>query len=344
MLKQALGCSVALLAAAVAATSSLGAQAPAAIAATYNVQSSYTPPKTPWGHPDLQGTYTNKDENGVALERPNGRPAQEQLSEQEFHEIVAERLERARKNAPRIGGTAEDETGAGPAHWYESLDAQNHELWLITNPADGKMPPLTADGQKRVAAIRARRGRVLQTAADHSLYDRCITRGVVGSMLPVIYGNSYQIVQSPDSVAIRYEMIHETRVIPLDGRAHASAGVRSLMGDARGHWDGNTLVVETTNFTDRTSIGVNGGGTPNSTALTLTERFTPVDGRMLKWEVTVNDPQTWTRPWTFALPLTKDSTQEVFEYACHEGNYAMRNMLSAVQKEAADKAGTNEKK
>jgi hypothetical protein len=317
------------------AAASVGAQAPASIAATYSVKSTYTPPRTPWGHPDLQGTYTNKDENGVPLERPNQLPAQEQLSEQEFRTIVGERLEAARRNAPRIGGTAEDETGAGPAHWYESLDAQNHELWLVTDPRDGKIPALTAEGQRRVAAQRANRGRVLQSPADHSLYDRCITRGVVGSMLPVIYGNSYQIVQSPDSVAIRYEMIHETRVIPLDGRPHASAGVRTLMGDARGRWEGNTLVVETTNFTARTSIGVNGGGTPHSAALTLTERFTPVDGKMLKWEVTVDDPQTWTRPWTFAMPLTKDASQEVFEYACHEGNYAMRNMLSAVQKESA---------
>jgi hypothetical protein len=316
------------IAVAAIAAASLAAQAPASIAATYTVKSTYTPPKTPWGHPDLQGTYTNKDESGVPLERPNQLPAQEQLSESEFRKIVGDRLAQAREAAPRIGGA---ETGAGPAHWYETLEAQNHELWLIVEPRDGRIPALTAEGQKRVAALRGNRGRVLQTPADHSLYDRCITRGVVGSMLPVIYGNSYEIVQSPDSVAIRYEMIHETRVIPLDGRPHPGAGVRTLMGDARGRWEGNTLVVETANFTDRTSIGVNGGGTPHSAALTLTERFTPVDGKLLKWEVTVDDPQTWTRPWTFAMPLTKDPTQAVFEYACHEGNYAMRNMLTAVQ-------------
>jgi hypothetical protein len=307
------------------------------IPATYEPASTYAPPQTPWGDPDLQGVYTNKDESGVPMERPDELPAVDEVSAAEFHKIVAERLERARRIAPTIGATAENPTGAGPAHWYETLDAQNHELWLIIDPKNGKMPALTADGQRRVADLRARRNRVLATPQDHSLYDRCITRGVVGSMLPVIYGNSYEIIQAPGVVAIRYEMIHETRVIPLDGRPHAPAGIRSYMGDARGRFEGRTLVVETSNFTDRTAIGVNGNGTPNSTALTLVERFTPVDAHTLRWEVTVNDPNTWTRPWTFAMPLLKDPSQAVFEYACHEGNYAMRDMLSAVRAEEQGK-------
>src|SRR5512147_1864381 len=164
------------------------------IPATYVPRGTFTPAKTPWGHPDLQGTYTNKDENGVPLERPADLPAQGTLSEAEFQRILKQRLERAQANAGRIGG---EETGAGPTHWYEHLDAQNHELWLITDPADGRMPPLTPQGQQRVAAARANRGRVLDAPELHSLYDRCITRGVIGSMLPVIYGNSYRIVQSP---------------------------------------------------------------------------------------------------------------------------------------------------
>jgi hypothetical protein len=265
-------------------------------------------------------------------------PAQEGLSQQEFQRIVAERLQRARATAATIGGAAENPTGAGPAHWYETLEAQNHELWLITDPKDGRMPPLTPEGQRRVAAIRAGRGRVLEKPEDHSLYDRCITRGVIGSMLPVIYGNSYEIVQAPGQVAIRYEMIHETRIVPLDGRPRLANAIKSYMGDARGHWEGATLVVETTNFTDRTAIGVNGGGTPNSTALTLVERFTPIAPNTLRWEATVNDPQIWTRPWTFAMPLARDASQAIFEYACHEGNNAMRNMLSAVRAEEKEKA------
>jgi len=150
-------------------------------------------------------------------------------------------------------------------------------------------------------------------------------------MLPVIYGNSFQFVQGPGTVAIREEMIHETRIIPLDGRPHLNLKHTSYMGDARGHWDGNTLVVETTNFTDKTAIGINGYGNPNSVKMRLTERFTPVGPNVLEWSVTVNDPATWTRPWTFALNLTKDATQQVFEYACHEGNYGLRNILSAAR-------------
>jgi hypothetical protein len=166
---------------------------------------------------------------------------------------------------------------------------------------------------------------------DRSLYDQCITRGVVGSMLPVIYGNSFQIVQTPGYVAIRYEMIHEARVIPLDGRAHVAPKVRNYMGDARGRFEGNTLVVETTNFTDRTAIGVNGNGTFNSESLKLVERFIPRSEKVVEWRVTVDDPATWTKQWTFALNLTKDASQQVFEYACHEGNYAMKNILSAAR-------------
>jgi len=134
-------------------------------------------------------------------------------------------------------------------------------------------------------------------------------------------------------VAIRYEMIHETRVIPTDGRPHVAPKVRTYMGDARGRWEGNTLVVETTNFTDKTAIGVNGNGTFNSDALRLVERFTPMSPSAVEWRVTVNDPATWTQPWTFALTLTKDDSQGVFEYACHEGNYAMHNILSAARAE-----------
>ena len=156
-------------------------------------------------------------------------------------------------------------------------------------------------------------------------------------MLPVIYGNSFQIVQAPGYVAIRYEMIHEARVIPMDGRPHAPAKIRTYMGDPRGHWEGNTLVVETTNFTNRTAIGVNGNGTFNSEALRLVERFTPLSAGVVEWKVTVEDPATWTRPWTFALNLTRDETQGVFEYACHEGNYAMHNILSAAR--AEERAG-----
>ena len=311
------------------AVAGVAAQKPAA-----KPGNAYIPPKTSWGDPNLQGTYTDKDENGIPFERPSqfdGKRA-EDVDDSELADIVRERQARAVASAAGIGGA---DTGAGPVHWYEHYGAKNSRPWMVVDPPDGKVPALTAAAQQRAAARNA--GRSVRGPADsyedRSLYDQCITRGVVGSMLPVIYGNSFQIVQAAGYVAIRYEMIHETRIIPMDGRPHVSPKVRTYLGDARGHWDGNTLVVDTTNFTDKTAIGVNGNGTFNSEALRLVERFTPVAPNTVEWRVTVDDAATWTRPWTFALNLTKDSTQGVFEYACHEGNYAMHNILSAARAE-----------
>jgi len=195
---------------------------------------------------------------------------------------------------------------------------------------------MTPQAQKREAAIaalnNARNGEGRADSwLDRSMYDRCITRGLPGSMMPAIYGNAYEIVQSPDNVAIRYEMIHETRVIPLDGRPHVGSGVREYLGDARGHWEGTTLVVVTTNFTDKTHFGYN--NRYNSEKFTLTERFTPVAPNTLQWQVTFNDPEVWTRPFTFVMPLIRDSGQPVFEYACHEGNLGLEHILSAARAE-----------
>jgi len=312
------------LAVVVAATVTLAAQGPA----------KYTPPKTAWGDPDLQGTYTDKDENGIPMEKPTQFQGKslDDVDDSELADIVKERQQRAAASAAGIGGA---ETGAGPVHWYEHYDAKNSRAWLVSDPPDGRIPPTTSAAQQRAearAAARSVRGPA-DSYEDRSLYDRCITRGVVGSMLPVIYGNSFQFVQGPGFVAIRYEMIHETRVIPLTPRPHVSARLRTFMGDPRGHFEGNTLVVETTNFTDRTALGVNGGGTPNSEKLTLVERFTPTARGTIEWKATVNDPGTWVKPWSFALNLTKDASQGVFEYACHEGNYAIRNILSAARSE-----------
>jgi hypothetical protein len=295
---------------------------------------SYAPSKTAWGDPNLQGTYTDKDENGIPLERPSqfeGKRA-EDVDDSELADIVKERQQRALAGAAAIGGA---DTGAGPVHWYEHYGAQNSRPWMVLDPPDGRIPALTPAAQQRAAvraALRSTRGPA-DSYEERSLYDQCITRGVVGSMLPVIYGNSFQIVQTPGYVAIRYEMIHETRIIPLDGHAHVAPKLRMYLGDARGRWDGSTLVVETTNFTDRTAIGVNGNGTFTSESLKLVERFTPVSPKTVEWRVTVDDPSTWMKPWTFALNLTKDPTQQVFEYACHEGNYAMHNILSAARAE-----------
>jgi hypothetical protein len=188
---------------------------------------------------------------------------------------------------------------------------------------------MTDDGKRRAAVWPSTNPTVgYARAQDFNIYDRCVTRGVLGSMFPNIYNSGMEIQQAPGLVVLRYEMIHETRVIPLDGRPHLGATIRSYMGDARGRWDGQTLVVETTNFNGRTgSYGRNGNGNPTSEALKLVERFTRRNVDTLDYSVTVNDPRTWTRPWTVAFPLTRDPGYVMYEYACHEGNYAIANIL-----------------
>jgi hypothetical protein len=164
---------------------------------------------------------------------------------------------------------------------------------------------------------------------------------VAGSILPVIYGNGSQIIQAPGYVTILQEMVHEARVIPLDGRPHAGSGTRSYMGDSRGRWEGNTLIVETTNFLGgKTGIGLNGGGTPTSDALKLVEKFTRIDPNTINYEMTIDDPKTYTKPWKVGFPITQEPGYQNFEYACHEGNNAMFNSLSgarALEKAAAEK-------
>ena len=298
-------------------------------------QARYTPAKTPWGHPDISGDYTNKDEANTPLERPDefkGRDPRS-FTQAEHDDLVKKRQTQAAAIAGGIGGA---ETGAGPTHWYEHLRGTGNRPWFITDPADGKLPPMTPQALKHEAAVAAlndaRNGEGRADSwLDRSTYDRCITRGLPGSMMPAIYGNAYQIMQTPDSVVIRYEMIHETRVIPLDGHPHVSKAIRGYLGDARGHWEGDTLVVETTNFTNRTHFGYN--NRYNSESFTLTERFTPIAPGRLQWEVTFNDPEVWTRPFTFAMPLTRDDTQQIFEYACHEGNLGLEHILTAARAE-----------
>jgi hypothetical protein len=298
-------------------------------------KATYRAPRTSWGAPDLHGDYTNKDEANTPLERPAqlaGKDASA-FSEADLVQLAKERAAQAQQIASGIGGA---ETGAGPTHWYDHLSAKGSRPWFIVDPADGHLPPMTPQAQRREAAIaalnNARNGEGRADAPDdRSMYDRCITRGLPGSMLPAIYGNAYQIVQTPDTIAIRYEMIHETRIIPMDGRPHAKPGIHLLMGDARGRFDGDTLVVETTNFTNRTHSGYN--NRYNSEKQKIVERFTPIAPGKLNWEVTIDDADVWTRPWTFAMTLTKDDSQRIFEYACHEGNYGLRDILSGARAE-----------
>ena len=337
-MKQWLAVGVVIGAVAIGTAASPGAQQASgrAVAARPAAAKPYVAPRTPWGDPDIQGSWTNVDENGIPMEKPNnlGEKSIDDIEDAELADLIRERNERAAASAAGIGGR---ETGAGPTHWYEHYNAKNSRAWMVSDPADGRIPPLTPEAQKRQAGGRGRaggggggEGGRADHWTDRSLYDRCISRGFPGSMSPAIYGNAYDITQAPGMVAIRYEMIHETRIVPLDNSPRPN--LLPYMGVARGHWEGDTLVVESTNFKEGSRFR-NG-----SAKLRLVERFTPVAADKIEWSLTVIDPDTWTRPWTYGMLLSQDPDQQLFEYACHEGNYAMRNILSAGRAADAEAA------
>jgi hypothetical protein len=256
----------------------------------------------------------------------------DEVTPAELAKLLDRRHQQTERIAATIGGTSENDTGAGPSHWYENYNAKNSRAWMISDPPDGQMPALTPAAIARAAAVRAaRRGGdgyytgPFDGPEDLTLYVRCISRGLPGSMMPAIYGNSYRIVQSKDSVAITYEMVHETRIIPLDNRPRISNRLHNYMGDARGHFEGDTLVVETTNFLEKAAYG------GASDQLKTIERFKLLPNRNIDWSITFDDPNTWVRPWTFGMQLTRDDSQPVFEYACHEGNEGIQGILKAAR-------------
>jgi len=319
------------LSAGIAATTNASAQnaapqtVPAEQTAAAATQRNWRPPRFSWGHANLEGTFTSRDMQGIPLQRPDQFGTRQFMTADEFRErqnagpggfaaFVAQQSE----DASRIELSALDSTETGTRVFgYTSY---------VIEPLDGKVPAFTDEGQER-QADRGQANGPFFTTADFSYYDRCISRGVTGSIMPSLYGDAMRIIQSPTEVAISYEMLHDTRVIPLDGRAQASAGVRQYMGSSVGHFEGDTLVVETTNFTDELAVG----RMPHSEDLKLTERFTRIDPDMIDYVVTVDDPRTYTAPWTFRLTLTTQPGYEVLEYSCHEGNTFIRTALRAEQ-------------
>jgi hypothetical protein len=298
----------------------------------------YTAPRTPWGDPDLQGVFTTDDELGVPFERPEQFGARALVTDAEFAEREAQARRQSATDAeefvaPRVAGRGGDGTGP-PAHWLER-GKPSRRTSLVIDPPDGRIPYVNAQARQRnAAAVNARTSgnRPFDGPEALDLYDRCITRGLPHVIFPTIYNNTSQIVQGPGYVAIFYEMIHDARVIPLDGRPHLSSTIQPYFGDSRGRWEGDTLVVDVTNFPSHL-INYRGAGA----SLHVIERFRRVDDQTIRYEVTVEDPATFTRPWTAALSLKRDARQaQVLEYACHEGNYAMTNILSGAR--AAEKS------
>jgi len=301
---------------------------------------SYATPKTPWGDPDLQGIWTSDDCIGTGMNRAANLGDKLYFTEQEIAQREAT-IARQSETDRQEFANPDARIGTGPpSHWAERARRPCRQTSLVVEPANGRTPDLTADARaRRIPEGAGNNNPKADSPEDFSFYIRCISRGVTGSIFPVIYGNGQQIVQSPGFVTILQEMVHEARVIPLDGRPHSGSNARSYMGDARGRWEGNTLVVETTNFLpNRTGIGLNGGGTPTSDALKLTEKFTRIGSNEMKYEVLVEDSKTYVAPFKVAFPLTMEPGYQNFEYACHEGNNAMFNSLSGARtQEAAQK-------
>jgi hypothetical protein len=270
---------------------------------------SWQPPLTAWGQPDLQGIWTTDDMRGIPQQRAPEFGTRQHLTDEEFAARGTQR-ERA----------ADADRGAVGTFRNEEAPFRLH--------VDGHRSAGRCIRRARTCAAR-QAGTFgvgpFNTMQDFSLYDRCITRGVVGSFGPAVYGNGARILQTPDTVVISYEMVHDTRIIPLDGRPPLGAGIRQLMGDSRGRFEGNTLVVESANFTDKTALG----GVRHSAGLKLTERFTRIDPEMIDYEIRVEDPLTWEKPWTMRMTITQQPDYAIYEYACHEGNMAVRNILSA---------------
>jgi hypothetical protein len=341
---------------------SAGQSRPSASPKAGTTVKAWTPTKTSWGDPDIQGMWPGTDLLGVPLQRDPKLGTRALLTDEEY----AQREARAKRAAQ--GESQEFDNPTDPVHngspiWWLERGKPTRQASLIVEPPDGRIPPLTPEaiklGKDRDAKFHLKYGverkvhgsneswiddvLALVEPFESNLYDRCISRGVIGSILPGEpggYNLGNQIIQAPGFVAIRYEMIHEARVISVDGRPHAGSGIRTYMGDPVGHWEGNSLVVETTNFLGgKLGLLSHGGGTPYSDDLVITERFTRVARDTLNYEATINDPRTYTKPWRIAFALHQNQNYQMVEYACHEGNYALEDILrgsSADEKAAED--------
>ncbi len=312
---------------AVGLTITMVALAAAMVAGQVRSAENRTLPRTPWGDPDLQGVWSIA--TITPFERPSALAGKQVLTEEEAAELEKTNLTTNNQDRRDGAGTDADLARAYNDFWWDrgTKVVTTRQTSLVIDPPDGRVPPLTPEGQARATA-RAARG--YDSWEDRSLWERCITRGL--PMIPGPYNNNYQIFQTPEYVAILHEMIHDARIIPLDRRPHVGQNIRQWFGDSRGRWEGDTLVVDTTNFTDKVSYRGSTDG------LHLIERFTRTDAGTVKYEFTIDDPTTFTKTWKAAIPMAR-TEEQIYEYACHEGNYGMVNLLSGarVQEKAPDK-------
>ena len=309
---------------------------------------SYKVPKMPWGEPNLQGIYNANDLQGIPMQRAQALGTRYRLNDDEFKQRVAQRdqnvandndfsfsLERGEEFEAKFGTVG----GAvsPPPHWLERSRGISRVSAYVIDPPDGRIPALTPEAQaaaaQRQAAQAARRrelnGVEADSWTDRSNYDRCISTGVLNSITPKIYNSGSRIVQGPGWLAFSNEMIHETRVIPTDGRKQVGSKIKTWMGTSVGHWEGDVLVVETRNIKPESVIN----GQPLSDEGVLIERFTLSDANTLDYRMTISDPKVYAASWTLRLPIPREESYGFYEYACHEGNYAMKNLLSGSRAE-----------
>jgi len=309
---------------------------------------SYKVPKAPWGEPNLQGIYNANDLQGIPMQRAQAAGTRYRLNDEEFKTRVGQRdqnvandnsfdfsLERGEEFEARFGTVG----GAvsPPPHWLERSRSVSRVSSYVIDPSDGRIPELTpaaqaAAAERQQAQLARRRqlnGVEADSYTDRSNYDRCISTGVLNSITPKIYNSGSRIVQGPGWLAFSNEMIHETRVIPTDGRRQVGSKIKTWMGTSVGHWEGDVLVVETKNIKPESVVN----GQPLSDEGVLIERFTLADANTLDYRMTINDPKVYAAPFTIRLPIPREESYGFYEYACHEGNYAMKNLLSGSRAE-----------
>jgi len=323
-------------------------QAPVDLVTVPAVPTDYVPKTTPWGDPDLRGRWPIDHLNGTPLQRTPEQGNRMFLSDEEMEE----RRRRIEAAAARYDNEdASDRLGQG--HWVE-MGEPSRRTSLIIDPPNGRLPEKTEEGQRRSDLMRSswREGQTFDWTTDFDSWDRCITRGLPASMLPMQYNNGIRIWQAPGLVALQLEMIHETRIIPVDGRATVPSAIRNWMGESRGHWeDKNTLVVETTNFrpgASATNIVTTGSppwnDTPISEEARLVERFTMTSPDTIVYEATYHDPVIFTAPWTTRSDWQRRDDYGFFEYACHEGNVQLRNYITASRADRAQQQSGEDSK
>jgi hypothetical protein len=282
----------------------------------------YKAPRTPWGDPDLQGVWSSDDLENV----PMSRPAQ-------FKDLYLDDAQFAERQAQVERGAKQRDTSAESSFRFDYARRAMRQTSLIVDPPDGRLPAIKPAVQGRIMPRGTYGPGPLNSWEDFSLYERCITRGIAGSILRVIYGNGNRIVQAPGVVALSYEMLPDTRLFYTDGRAHIGASIREYLGDSRARWEGEELVVETTNLTDKTAIGVNGNGVRHSKEMVITERFRRIADNMVQYQATYDDPVTYEKPFTVSFPLTPLDGGMLLPYDCHPGNTAISMSLGGERLE-----------